>query len=143
MKPKTIRDSFKVTGIYPFHYPTILSNLKADKGNKLTNIEIDKCLETLPVVLKKFREKGHITDEEMDGIGLPNNMNTDKDNVVLNRCRSSILTHTGFVEKEIVPRSAKKEQKKKTAKKSSIRKVGTPPLNSTSMLTSMVETVSN
>ena len=116
-KPELIKHSFRITGIYPFSFPAILNNLKLEKALKLSNEEIDLCLQTLPAAVEKFKEKGYITDAEMDDLNLPNNMNTNKDSVVANRSRSTILTHQGFVEKEIVKAIAKKEKKKRVPKK--------------------------
>jgi hypothetical protein len=94
-----------------------LRNIKAEKDKRLSIEETNTCIRLLPAVAEKIGEHGFITDLEMDDLGVPNNMNTNKDNVVMNRCRSSILTHRGFIEKEVVAEIVKKKKKTRQPRK--------------------------
>ena len=75
-------------------------------------------------------------------LAVPNNMKTNKDDVVMNRCRSSILTHRGFIEKEIVAETVKKEKKKRQPRKKVVKVKFVEIEAKPSLLTSLVGTCS-
>ena len=100
MTKKTIEHSFKVCGIYPFSLDQILANITTPVSDDLQL----KIVELLPRLIREMNVRGQIADKSYSSLNLetlfPENVsdNHNKDDLIVSRRRSCLLTHNAFVE---------------------------------------------
>ncbi len=115
MRPHMIRESFKATGIYPFSLEQILNNCH----HKITKTEQAAIKAKLPELTELMNQQGEIYETDFDRLGLLcTTVREGKalDELVLNRRRSVIVTHSVANAREvdyITQRDAAKEKAEK------------------------------
>jgi len=111
MNRNTIRKSFDICGIYPYNSNKMLAQCSA----KFTLDEQNLIFTAVPNLAPIIGTKGELTNEDFDAFNIPNN-GGDKDNLVIYRRRTVILTNTELFKRE-QNKKAELEAKKDTKKR--------------------------
>jgi hypothetical protein len=129
LRPDMIMDSFKITGIYPLSLPQIFNNCTT----KMTVADQASVVASMPLLVHQIKRVGEISDKAFDEL-LPTVATNfpRKDDLVLNRRRSVLLTNLKLIEKEDNKRrivelerevaKVKKESKKLIAEQKKVAK---------------------
>ena len=136
LKASTVKNSFKITGIYDYNTRAYsLEQMLKQCKTQFSAEEEEQLRVYLDQLINIMREQGEITDADMDSIGVPNS--TIKDNLVLHRRRSLIMTNKVFIAREIqkhqlkdelvIANQAKKEKRKATTALNKAKKANKSP----------------
>lgn len=105
VKRSMIKDSFRLTGVYPFSLGQILHQC----NTTITPDEQLNICAVLPKLATLMLEHGELKEADMDKCHIRGT--THKDNLVLNRRRSVILTCGSIVKAEAAKRASKQAAK--------------------------------
>lgn len=106
MKISTIEKSFEKCGVYPYSFKKIMQQCTA----KLTPAMVAQMEACMPAMVQLFKEKGEVSDADMDAMGLPAGRGV-KDTGAVQKRRSIILTHPQHIAKEFVKASGNTKKK--------------------------------
>jgi predicted metal-binding transcription factor (methanogenesis marker protein 9) len=93
---KTLRESFRATGIFPLDTDQMISNCKVT----VPDVERAHWMNQLDIAKDEMINKGELSDEFLDSINIANNTNKIKDHLTVSRRRQIFLTNETFLERE-------------------------------------------
>ena len=106
LRRDTIVKSFRATGIYPFDLQTIIGNCQ----RLVTLTEYRHIESVMADLLKVFRAKGELYDEDFNRLGSRNELERDKDHLVVYRRRVVLLAHKYYIQEAHNKLERKKQQ---------------------------------
>lgn len=111
----TIINSFGGCGIHPYDLTRMLQNCTT----RLSSDQEQNIVNQMNALKSKILEQGEIFDADFDTLNIArDNSGKSKDNLIVSRRRSCILTHLGFIERERIRNEAVLEsQRAKAARK--------------------------
>jgi hypothetical protein len=119
MRPKLIRDSFRLTGIYPLDPKQILKNCKSPIGNN----ELVRIMDVLPTLVRKLKVEGELFYDDFVRAGIrQTDFDERKDDLVIYRRTSCVLTNMRLVTRERLKAEAAADVKEAKAEKAAERK---------------------
>jgi hypothetical protein len=118
LKPKIIKDSFKVCGIYPLSLEQMMKQCTAD----LSPQDEEDIRRVLPTLVEIMKLQGEIFEQDFDDIGVKPSAKKNTDRLVVSRRRGCILTGKEFVEREEGKRMANQQKKEANLVQKAARK---------------------
>lgn len=103
IEPVEVMKSFSYTGIYPFDIHQIFEEFC---DAQITDQEKLEFIKVFPKLVQRMQTKGELTDEDFDEFNLGMEA-PRKDNLVMYRRRSCILTNINFILREYAKKEAK------------------------------------
>jgi hypothetical protein len=91
-----LEKSFEDTGIYPFDMNKMMANCKI----RIPDEERAHWNQQLPLAKDLLLQHGELSDKILDDLNIANNMETNKDNLIIPRRRMILLTNKGFLLRE-------------------------------------------
>jgi hypothetical protein len=96
MRPKMVEESFAAAGIYPYCPMQIMRNCKAD----ITDEQLTTILGAIPRLSSILKRQGELFQKDLAHAGIVNNMDSNKDHLVVYRRRSVLITNTNLIQRE-------------------------------------------
>lgn len=119
IKSNTIKDSFKLTGVYPFCLETILNNCKS----VITNEQRVTIADAMPQLVASFEATGQFKEKDFHDLNIGEGVKRGKpkDQLPLWRRRSVEITHAAVARELLADAANKATEKAAKARKKTLR----------------------